>query len=59
MIPTKGLNINKKGKQKRYKDQYKSLKTLRKNKKKQEEHVESVEKIPTQTIFFALLATTR
>ena len=53
------LNINKKRKQKRYKDEYKSLKNLRKNKKNQEEHAESVGKTPIQTIFFALLATTR
>lgn len=59
MASTISLNINKKRKQKRYKDQYKSLKNLRKNKKNQEKPAESVEKTPIRTISFALLATTR
>ena len=52
------LNIKKTRKQKRYKDEYKSLKNLRKNKKNQEEPAEYVGKTPIQTISFARLAIT-
>jgi len=52
MASTMGLNINKKKKQKRYKDEYKSLKNMRKNKKKSGRTCRICGKDPYPNYFF-------